>query len=297
MRAKVLRAALALGLMAAPLGAWEQLRLPWVFSDEPDLNADFSFAPLADGRTQVSLDLGGRFAGFGLAQGATRAPRLAIEGEFNPPDALEAQPVKVKTFLDLGDTLAEYGQKFERRHFDSSSTYVYKAQMSVELVPGDYNVSISIKDPELQIDSYRTLHLIVPKVGSVAWSLGDLKFITAVGKRLDAKGREQRVLDPDPWRQVGGDLHWGLMVAYNDRGARPAGKLTRHHSVQRLRGESAPVWEESGEAPAKKTDQVWLINVPLAKVKKWPAGVYVLKVELAGGGQRTEAIKTFEVLP
>jgi hypothetical protein len=289
--------ALLLGFGSGPLGAWERLRLPWVFSDEPDLNADFSYTPMEDGRTQVSLDLGGRFAGFGLVKNATRAPKLAIEGEFTALSALEGIPVKVSTTVDLADTLQEYGVKFSRDDFSASSSFLYKAHVGTALPPGDYNVSIRIQDLGQGIDSRRSLHLIVPRLDPARWAVGDLKFITAVGKRLDEKGREERVLDPNPWRQVGGKLGWDLLLAYSDRGPRPGGKLLRRHSIQRLRGDSAPIWQESGEAPPKKASQVWLIRVPEAQVKAWQPGTYLLKVELSAGNSKAEASKTFEVLP
>jgi hypothetical protein len=199
--------------------------------------------------------------------------------------------------VDLADTLQEYGTQFSRDHFSSSSKFLYKAHVAADLAPGDYNVSIRIQDPGQNIDSQRTLHLIVPHLDPARWAFGDLKFITAVGKRLDEKGREERVLDPNPWRQVGGNLGWDLLLAYSDRGPRPAGKLRRRHSIQRLRGDSAPVWEEEGDAPAKKASQVWLIRVPVEQVKVWPAGTYLLKAELWSGSAHIEASKTFEVLP
>ena len=289
--------ALALTLLTGSLSAWEQLRLPWVFSDEPDLNADFAYAPKAQGLTHVEMTLGGRFAGFGLPKGAARAPRLQVEAEFNAPGSIEAEPQRVTATVDLADVLKEYGDGFARKYFSESSTKVYKAELGLDLKPGDYNVAIRLQDPGLGIDSHRTLHLIVPSLDPLRWVLGDLKFITAVGKRLDEHGKEQRLLDPNPWRQVGGTLGWDLMVAYNDRGGRPAGKLHRHHSVQRLRGDAAPVWEEDGDAPAKKDQQVWILRVPEAQLKAWQAGIYVLKVELEAGGQKSEASKTFEVLP
>ncbi len=87
------------------------------------------------------------------------------------------------------------------------------------------------------------------------------------------------------------------MLAYDDRGPRPAGILHRRHSVQRLRGDADPIWQEEGLAPAKKEQQVWLLRVPAATVQKWQAGVYLLKVELWSGDTHTEASKTFEVLP
>jgi hypothetical protein len=299
-RRRAVLLALALGLgwgPSAPLAAWEQLRLPWVFSDEPDLNADFSFAPLEGNRCQVGLDLGGRFAGFGLAKEATRAPKLSIQADFTALAALESVPLRVTGTVDLADVLQEYGVHFKPEYFGAASKFLYKAHLEAQLAPGDYNVSIQIRDPGLHIDSRRTLHLIVPYLDPAHWALGDLKFISALGKRLDEKGREQRVLDPNPWRQVGGDLGWDLLLAYSDRGPRPAGKLRRRHSVRRLRGDAEPIWQEEGDAPAKKASQVWIIRVPEAQLKQWQAGTYVLKAELWAGGTHTEASKSFEVLP
>lgn len=291
------RWALAFLLATRPLGAWEQLRLPWVFSDEPDLNADFGYSPGAGGMTHVDMALGGRFAGFGLPKSAARAPRLQVEAEFNAPGSIEAEPQRITATVDLADVLKEYGDGFARKYFSESSALVYKAELGLDLKAGDYNVAIRLHDPALGMDSHRTLHLIVPGMDPARWALGDLKFITAVGKRLDERGHEQRLLDPNPWRQVGGKLGWDLLVAYGDRGARPAGKLHRRHSIQRLRGEAAPIWQEEGDAPAKKAQQVWILRVPEAQVRAWQAGVYVLKVELEAGGRKAEASKTFEVLP
>jgi hypothetical protein len=287
------------GLLAlgAGLPARDELRLPWVFSDEPDLSADFGFVPEKDGKVRVDVNLGGRFAGFGLSLSATRAPQLTITGEFSPLGSLDSAPLVVRTNVDLAETLAEYGRHFDRSYFGSSSPYLYKADLSVVLSPGDYNVSISLKDEGLSFESHRSLHLIVPELDAKQWALGDLKFITAVGKSLDAKGHEHRLLDPNPWRQVGGNLGWDLLLAYNDLGPRPAGKLTRRYSVQRLRGDAAPIWQDAGDAPAKKAQQVWLIRVPEATVKTWQAGVYLLRVELWAGASKIESSKTFEVLP
>ncbi len=294
----------ALALMAAllvagesPLLAWEQLRLPWVFSDEPDLNADFGFSPGPEGRTAVEVSLGGRFAAFGLPKGAARAPRLIVEAEFLAPGSLEVAATGVTGTVDLADVLKEYGEVFHRKHFAKASAFVYKSEMSVALAPGDYNVALRVHDPVLGIDSHRTLHLIVPALDPGRWAIGDLKFIHAVGKRLDEKGREQRVLDLNPWRQVAGRTHGDLMVAYSDRGQRPGSNLKRKQSIRRLRGEAEPVWRQEDMPPAKRAEQVWILQVPEARVRTWPAGVYVLKVELSAGGQSTEASKTFEVLP
>jgi hypothetical protein len=290
---------LALGLLAAtaPLGAWESLRLPWIFSDDPDLSADFGFSPGKDGKTHVELVIGGRFAGFQLPRGAARSPRLSVVCEFNDPGALEAKPEIVSTVLDLEDVLKEYGVGFSKGAFKKGSRYVYKAELALDLAPGDYNVSIALDDRDLDLHSRRTLHMFVPAPKLDRWAVGDLKFISAVGKRLDAKGREQRVLDPNPWRQVGGPQDWDLLVAYRDLGPRPGGKLMRRHSVQRLRGGGPAVFTEESEAPPKQASQVWLVRVPADKARQWQAGTYTLKVELWSGAQKVEGIKTFQVLP
>ena len=284
-------------LVAAAAPARESLRLPWVFSDEPDLCADFGFSPGQGGKTAVQLVLGGRFAHFGLPSHAPRAPRLDIHCEFNAPSELEHSAVALDQKLDLADVLKEYGKDFSPGEFGSSSSMVYKAELGTELAPGDYNVRIMISDVALAVESRRTLHVIVPALDSTAWQLDDLRFITAVGKRLDARGREQRVLDPNPWRQVGGDLGWDLLLAYGDRGPRPGQSLQRRHWVRRLRGDQAVVWQEAGEAPKKKAEQVWLLRVPEGELKRWKAGVYVLEVELQSGKQVIRSSKTFEVLP
>lgn len=289
--------ALVLALAAAPLGARESLRLPWAFSDEPDLCADFGFMPGHKGNTVVEMSLGGRFAHFGLPKDAKRAPRLAINCEFSAPSELERSARSMKAVVDLAQVLEEYGLKFDRGQFGSSSRLVYKTDLSTELAPGDYNVRITIKDEELQIESRRTLHLIVPDLETKTWQLSDLKFITAVGKRLDDKGKEHRVLDPNPWRQVGADLGWDLMLAYSDLGPRPPGALTRTHRVRQLRGDEAVMWEETGPAPKKKGEQVWLIRVPEKTASDWKGGVYVMEVELKSGDRVAKASKTFEVLP
>lgn len=291
-------AALLLGLcLQAGLSARESLRLPWVFSDEPDLSADFGFEPGLSGTTQVDMELGGRFAGFGLPAGAARAPKLSITAEFTAPSELDRDVRRLSTQVDLAEVLGEYGLKFSRQAFRSGSTLVYKAGLSTVLPAGDYNVALHIEDKALGVESRRTLHLIVPELHTEQWQLGDLRFITAVGKRLDAKGKEQRVLDPNPWRQVGGDLGWDILVAYSDLGPRPAGKLSRHASIRRLRGQDAPVWSDDSAPPVKRREQVWLLNVPAAEYKRWMAGVYLLEVELKAGGRSVKSSKTFEVLP
>jgi hypothetical protein len=284
-------------LLAAPASARESLRLPWVFSDEPDLCADFGFAPGQGGKTAVELVLGGRFAHFGLPHRAPRPPKLDIHCEFTAPSELERSAFTLDSKLDLADVLKEYGKPFTAAQFGSGSKLVYKSELKAELAPGDYNVRIVISDAALGLESRRTLHMIVPSLEAQAWQLDDLKFIVAVGQRLDEKGRVQRVLDPNPWRQVGGDLGWDLMLAYSDRGPRPGGRLLRTHRVRRLRGDEAVIWEQSGEAPKKKASQVWLLQVPEATVKAWKAGVYLLEVELQSGKQVIRSSKTFEVLP
>lgn len=294
MRPALLGALLAL---ATGLPARETLRLPFVFSDEPDLSADFGFEPGKDGRTRVTLDLGGRFAGFGLPPGAARAPRLEVEAEVTAPTELDRDAATLRTQVDLAEALAGYGLRFERRHFGRNSTLVYKASLDVELPPGDYNVSLRLSDPALSVESRRTLHLLVPALDAKRWQLGDLRFITAVGARLDDKGREQRVLDPNPWRQVGGRLGWDLLVAYSDLGPRPPGVLSRRAQIRRLRGPAEPLWSEQGPPPPKRPEQVWLLRVPEPEIKAWQAGVYLLEVELGAGGRSVKAAKTFEVLP
>lgn len=291
-------AALVLGLcLQAGLSARESLRLPWVFSDEPDLSADFGFEPGLSGTTKVDMELGGRFAGFGLPTAAARAPQLNITAEFTAPSELARDVRRLNTQVDLAEVLQEYGLSFARSQFKSGSTLVYKASLNTVLAAGDYNVALHIEDKRLGVESRRTLHLIVPELDPEQWQLGDLRFITAVGKRLDAKGKEQRVLDPNPWRQVGGDLGWDILVAYSDLGPRPAGKLSRHVSIRRLRGEEAPLWSDDSAPASKRRGQVWLINVPASTYKQWMAGVYLLSVELKAGGRSIKASKTFEVLP
>jgi hypothetical protein len=283
--------------LALPLGASERLRLPWIFSDEPDLSADFGFEPGAKGATSVDLELGGRFAGFGLPANAASAPKLELSAEFTAPSELERDVRVLKAQLDLAEVLQEYGLHFERRHFSSASKLVYKSSLQTELPPGDYNVRLTLQDRVLGVESRRTLHLIVPAMEGKQWQVGDLKFITAVGKRLDEKGHAQRVLDGNPWRQVGADLGWDLLVAYNDVGPRPKGALKRLATIHRLRGDQTPIWQDPSDPAPKKASQVWLLRVPEAQVKAWKAGIYVLEVELSVGERKVSASKTFEVLP
>jgi hypothetical protein len=288
--------ALACFLCAGPLAARQSLRLPWVFSDAPDLSADLGFTPGVSGSTHVELALGGRFAGFGLPLGAARAPRLEIRCSFTDPSTLERDARVLVTQVDLGDVLKEYRQDFTRSRFGSGSTLVYKAELATDLKPGDYNLGLTLKDEGLGIECHRTLHVIVPALDHAAWQVDDLRFITAIGQRLDEHGRPQRVLDPNPWRQVGGGLGWDLLVAYADRGPRPPGPLSRVHRVRRLRSGEL-VWQEQGPVPDKKPGQVWLLRVPAAALSRWKGGVYVLEAELDAGGRKTLASKTFEVLP
>ena len=292
---------LALSLLAASLQGREALRLPWVFSDEPDLTADFQFRAGRGDSTRVDLMIGGRFARFGLARRALRAPRLEVRAEFTAPGKLTLEPRSIATVLDLAETLAEYGLGFDKRHFSKSSKLVYKSELGLELEPGDYNVTISLKDAELELASRRTLHLIVPDLRTKEWTLADLKFIKGVGEKLDAKGRPQTVLDPDPWRQAGPLAGWDLMAAYTDLGPRPPGKLLRRHSVERLRDPGpAPAWVEEGGAPGKSAKQSWLLRLPEALLKELRPGVYLLRVKLWPSGREAQAVessKTFEVLP
>ena len=289
--------ALVLAGVSATAGARENLRLPWVFSDQPDLTADLGFSPAAGpGKTHVDLVLGGRFAHFGLPSGAVRAPQLDITCSFTDPSRLERSAVTLATRADLELFLAGYGLRFAPRWFGSDSPLLYKAELETDLAPGDYNLSLAMQDKGMGIDSRRTLHVIVPELAAGQWQVGDLRFITAVGKQLDAKGREQRLLDPNPWRQVGGALGWDLLVAYADLGPRPAGVLSRVHRVRRLRSGDL-VWQEAGPAPAKRGGQVWLVRVPEATVRQWKGGIYQLEVELSAGGRTVTSSKTFEVLP
>jgi hypothetical protein len=296
---RALWALCALALALAPLGApaRENLRLPWVFSDEPDLSADFAFAPGHGKDTAIQISLGGRFANFGLPSGAARAPRLRITCAFTAPSELERSARVLNTVVDLADVLRDYGLSFSPERFSASSTLVYKAELSTVLPAGDYNVRLDLKDPDLGIESRRTLVLIVPQLDPSAWQVGDLKFITGVGMSLDKAGRKVRTLDPNPWRQVGASLGLDLLVAYTDSGPRPRGVLTRSVTIRRLRGDATPVWRSGGPAPAKRNDQVWLIRVPERTVRRWKGGVYLMEVEERCAGRSVRASKTFEVLP
>jgi hypothetical protein len=244
----------------------------------------------------VDLALGGRFANFGLPNGALRAPQLDITCAFTDPSRLERSAVTLRTRADLELFLQGYGLRFARRWFGSDSPLLYKAEMETDLPPGDYNLSLAMQDAGIGFESHRTLHVIVPELAAGQWQVGDLRFITGVGKQLDAKGREQRLLDPNPWREVGGKLGWDLLVAYADLGPRPAGPLTRVHRVRRLRSGQV-LWQESGPAPDKKASQVWLIRVPEPAFQRWKGGIYQLEVELKAGNRSVTSSKTFEVLP
>jgi len=281
---------------AAALDAREGLRLPWVFSDEPDLTADLGFSPGPAGKTHVDLVLGGRFAHFGLPSGALRAPQLDITCAFTDPSRLERSAVTLKTRADLELFLAGYGLHFARRWFGSDSPLLYKAELETDLNPGDYDLSLAMQDAGIGFESHRTLHVIVPELAAGQWQLGDLRFITAVGKQMDDHGQEQRLLDPNPWRQVGGRLGWDLLVAYSDLGPRPPGPVTRVHRIRRLRSGQL-LWQEAGPAPAKKNSQVWLIRVPSDVIQRWKGGICQLEVELTAGGRTVSSSKTFEVLP
>ena len=287
----------ALALLAAPAGARESLRLPWVFSDQLDLCADFSFSAGHSGKTAIAIDLGGKFANFGLPARAARAPRLDITCEFTAPSELEKDTSRLKEVLDLADVLRDYGLTFSPSRFGESSKLVYKAELATDLAPGDYNLRITLSDPALEIESRRTLHLIVPSIATGSWQVGDLKFITAVGQTLGKGGRKERVLDPNPWRQVGGGLGLDLLVAYTDSGTRPPGALERTVRIRRLRGDAPPVWQDSTPPPPKRADQVWVLRVPERTLKRWQGGVYLLEVEERCGGTLATAAKTFEVLP
>src|SRR5579863_5607335 len=92
--------------------ALEVLRLPWIFSDEPEISADFNFSPSLQGKTQVDLSLGGRFSKFGLPFGAARAPILDIRVDFVNPGELVSSVATLRGRLDLGDVLKDYGQSF-----------------------------------------------------------------------------------------------------------------------------------------------------------------------------------------
>lgn len=291
--------ALALLLLSVSLSARDSLRLPWVFSDQPELVADFNFGPGKGGQTRVELSLGGRFSRFKLPRGAARAPRLEIQAAFLAPGQLQDIPKTVSTVIDLAETLKEAALVFKPSHFAPGSSLVYKGELSLDLPPGDYNVELSLRDKELGISNLRTLHLIVPTEQVQDWRLSDLRVLLGVGERLDEQGKTRRVMDPNPWREVGGESGWGLIVAYKDLGPRPTGDLLQKHRVRLLRGEEV-AWSQAQAAPVKKAAQSWLVNVPAQTVAAWRPGVYVLEVELSSKSQPQQTIrgsKTFEVQP
>jgi hypothetical protein len=296
----VIRALALFLLMPLPAGALEVLRLPWIFSDRPELTADFNFSPAPGGKTNVELALGGRFSRFGLPNGAARAPILEIRCDFVNPGELVENVAALKTQLDLGEILSTYGASFSESAFSSSSPFVFKTQFKVALKPSDYNIVVSIRDKELSISSSRTLHVIVPAI-SPSDGIGDLEFCQGVGESLDAQGRPTRLLDPNPWRQVGGAFKWGIIVAYDTFGAARRPHLWRRHSIWRLRGDNdEPLWQDAGPAPPKKPGQLYIVQVAPELLKGLSPGVYVFKVEFWDKGQATDPLvgsKTFEVLP
>jgi hypothetical protein len=273
------------------------LRLPWVFSDEPDLSADFWFAPGAAGKTAVAVELGGRFAGYPLGGERTSAPVVGFRCSFVDPTALDRAAEVLTGKVDLGEVLQEYALPFSAARFSASSDLVYKSELACELTPSDYNVEIVVSDPARGIERRRPLHLIVPEFRENGWQTGDLRFLTGAGYTLAEDGSRKLALDPNPWRQVGGGLKWDLLAAYTDRGPRPGGPLIQTHRIRRLRGDPRPLWSESGPAPEKRADQVWLVRVPEKTVAAWKGGIYVLEVELRCGGRSVRSSRTFEVLP
>jgi hypothetical protein len=219
--------------------------------------------------------------------------------DFVSPEDLQANAAVVSSHLSLNDILSSYGKSFSRSEFSSSSPLVFKADFSVTLAPGDYNVLLSMQDKELSISNRRTLHVIVPSF-SGATELGDLMFCQAVGSRLDSKGKPETFFDPNPWRQISG-AESSLIVAYRPLGAPLNGVLKRRHSIWRLRGDTdSPLWTDEGPAPAKRASQHYLAQVPPSVLRKLDRGVYVFKVELweaAYPARLLESSKTFEVHP
>jgi hypothetical protein len=269
----------------------ETLRLPWIFSDRPELSADFNFSPGSKGGTRVELSLGGRFSRFGLPWGAARPPILGLLCEFVDPGRLVGKVAALKGRIDLGQVLRESGLDFSPSRFKSSSPLLYKAEFSTELAPGDYNVALSLEDKELSISGRRTLHVIVPAMERKG--IGDLKFCMAVGKELDSRGKERRVLDPNPFRQVGGREAWPLIVAYDAFGAAGAQGAKRRVSIRRLRGDDADAWSAVDRLPARKAGQWFISQPPEQALAGLRPGVHVFSVEIGG----MKASKTFEVLP
>ena len=298
---RFLRLGLLVFCFQARLQALEILRLPWIFSDEPEITADFDFGPADAASTRVALALGGRFSHFGLPRGAARAPELDVHCEFVSPGSLVSHVAEMKGEISLSEVLKSSGLQFSRKHFSRSSPYVFKSEFSATVPPGDYNVIVSIEDKELSIASRRTLHVIVPAMSSQQPFLSDLKFCLGVGQALDAQGKLKSVLDPNPWRQVGGASAWELTVAYKTLGAPLQGSLWRRHSIWRLRGAAeSPLWQEESPAPAKKASQFYLARVRPTAIKVLGRGIYVFKVELWPKGQPNAILsssKTFEILP
>ncbi len=278
--------------------ALDTLRLPWIFSDEPALAADFNFSPGRNGETQVQICLGGFFKDFGLPKGAARAPQLEVLIEFLAPGAL--RPLRsTHSSLDLIEALKEYQKPFSRSIFKASSDLVYKNDQRVSLPPGDYNVTVDLRDEELSIQSRRTLHVIVPDLASGASGLGDLKFCLGLGERLDAQGRVKRWIDPNPWRQVSFKRGWDLIVAY-DFAPAMNGSWRREVRVRRLRGNDEAVLSRQDALPLKNPGQYWITQIPTEEFKVWMEGVYVLEIDLWPRKNRAALVsssKTFEVLP
>ncbi len=284
-------------VLSANLGARDGLRLPWVFSDQPELVADFVFSPGLKKMTRVEMLLGGHFSNLKLPKGAARAPRLSVEVKFLAPGQLQDQPKSASALIDLDAVIQSAGLKFESALFSARSKLLYKGELSLDLAPGDYNVEVSVKDESLGIRGNRTLHLIVPEERSNAWGLSDLRVLLGVGERLDEQGKTQRVLDPNPWRELGGGSDWDFIVAYRDVGPRPAGALVQEYSVRRMRADEDS-WSLIQPAPDKGARQVWLVHVPAQLVATWRPGVYLLTVALRSKSnpkQVVQSSKSFEV--
>jgi hypothetical protein len=159
---------------------------------------------------------------------------------------------------------------------------------------------VSLEDKELSIASSRTLHIIVPSIRDED-GISDLKFCLGVGESLGARGKLQRLLDINPWRQIGGVSHWEFIVAYTTLGRFAHNGLMRRHSIWHLRGDTdSPLWSEEEMAPPKKAEQVYLARVPAAAIQKLDSGIYVFRVEYwdpKSPKNVASASKTFEVLP
>src|SRR5207244_2962203 len=129
---------LALLFCAPSAPAIEILRLPWIFSDEPELTADFNFSTAAGGLTAVEISLGGRFARFGLRRGSARAPVLDVRLEVISPGELKREVATLKSSIDLSGVLKTYGVAFDPSCFRKSSVYVYKHDFHFQARPGDF---------------------------------------------------------------------------------------------------------------------------------------------------------------